>query len=166
MDWRAATLPSRYSWGMTASKQAVLAGAAAALNHPNQPWEVVVQGDSIVAHWRWMDATFFSPAEVNDAVKQYTFAVTLSDHGTWKEHDTTEEKSSGVSFSGGKLSFGSSTKKFSGHTTQKSFSLGVGRDNQTGQVGVVGNKFDTSAVKNPIRNYLTANGWKKAGLFG
>jgi hypothetical protein len=148
------------------SKQAVLSQAMAALNKPGQPWEASVRGDSIVAYWRWMDATFFSPHEVTNAVKEYTFTVTLSDKGTWKEIDKTETASSGAKMSGGTLSFGSSKSGFSGKTSQKSFQFGAGKDNQTGEVGLIGFKFDTTTVKQPVRDYLTACGWKKAGIFG
>ena len=151
---------------MFVQKQQVLFDAPNALNRPDQPWQVAVQGDSIIAYWKWMDATFFAPAEINDETKNYSFTVTLSDNGKWKEVDKTEEKSKSVSMSGGTLSFGSSSSTFKGKQTQKSFSFGVGKDNQTGQVGVIGFKFDTSLVKNAVRGYLTQCGWKKAGMFG
>jgi len=47
-----------------------------------------------------------------------------------------------------------------------SFTFGMGKDNQTGEVGLVSFKFNTTTVKQPIRDYLTSCGWKKAGLFG
>ena len=108
-----------------------------------------------------MDATFFAPHEVTDDTRQYTFTVTLSENGKWKELDVTENKSSGVKMSGGKLSFGSSSNSFKGKTNQKSFNLGMGQNNQTGQAGLIGFKFDTTMVKQPIRDYLTSQGWKK-----
>ena len=151
---------------MTLNKQKVLADAQGALNNPDQPWEVTVQGDSIVARFKWMDATFFAPREVNEETRQFTFTVTLSDKGTWKEIDKTENKSSGVKMSGGKLSIGGSKQSFMGKTNQKSFSFGTGVNNQTGQAGLIGFKFDTSLVKQPIRDYLMCCGWKKGGLFG
>jgi len=109
-----------------------------------------------------MDATFFSPHEINDETRQFTFTVTLTDKGTWKELDRTEKKSSGFKMSGGKLSFGSSSSSFIGKTNQKSYQFGVGKNNQTGEAGIVGFKFNTTAVKQPIRDYLTANGWRKS----
>ena len=151
---------------MFTDKQTVLNRAPGALNRPDQPWEAVVQGDSIIARWKWMDAAFFAPHEVSNEVRDYTFTVTLDNKGKWKEIDKTEQKSSGVRMSGGGLSFGSSTSTFKGKTSQKSFSFGTGVNNQTGEAGLVGFKFDTSAVKQPIRGYLTSCGWKKAGLFG
>ena len=151
---------------MFTEKKKVLAEAPAALNKPDQSWEVTTEGDSIVARWKWMDATFFSPNEVNDQTKQFTFTVTLNEKGKWKELDKTQSNSTGVKRSGGKLSFGSSSNSFSGKTNQKSIQFGVGKNNQTGQAGIVKAKFNTTLVKQPIRDYLTACGWKKAGLFG
>ena len=147
-------------------KQQTLYNAPQALNRPDQPWQVTAEGDALVARWKWMDATFFAPHEVTDATRDYTFTVTLSDKGTWRESDKSEEKSAGVKMSGGKLSFGSSSSSFSGKQSKKSFEFGLGQNNQTGQAGFVGFKFDTAAVKQPIRDYLTACGWKKAGLLG
>lgn len=151
---------------MFKDKQAVLSEAPGALNRPDQPWEVVVEGDSIVARWKWMDATFFAPNEVNNETKEFTFAVTLTNKGTWKEMDTTKQKSGGVQFKNGSLSFGTSSSTFKGKTNQKSIQFGLGKNNQTGEVGLVGFKFDTTTVKQPVRDYLTACGWKKAGLLG
>ena len=147
-------------------KQAVLANAPGALNRADRPWVVTVEGDSIIARWKWMDATFFAPHEINDETKQFTFIVTLTDKRTWKELDKTENKTSGVKMSGGKLSFGSSSRSFSGKSNQKSFSFGVGQNNQTGEAGLIAFKFNTTDVKKPVRDYLTACGWKQAGMFG
>lgn len=151
---------------MFTEKQRVLADAPNALNRPDQPWEVTVEGDSIVARWKWMDATFFAPHEVNNEIRQFTFTVTLNDNGKWKEIDKSENKSGGVKMSGGKIGFGSSSSTFLGKTNQKSIQFGLGKNNRTGEAGIVGFKFDTTAVKQPVRAYLTACGWKKAGVFG
>jgi len=148
-------------------KHQVLNDAVYALNRPEQPWHVTVEGDSIVARWKWMDATFFSPMEINDEVRNYSFTCTLDNKGKWKELDRKEEKSSNVKLnSGGGLSFGTSSSSFKGKTTQKSFEFGVGKNNQTGEIGFVGFKYDTNLVKQSVRGYLTHCGWKKAGMFG
>ena len=146
-----------------ADMQTVLIQAPGALNIPGRPWAVAVEGASIVARWNWMDATFFAPHEVTDETRRYTFTVTLSENGTWKEIDVTEKKSAGIKMGGGKIGFGSSSSTFKGKTNQKSFSLGMGQNNQTGQAGLIGFKFDTTSVKQPIRDYLTSQGWKKKG---
>ena len=152
--------------GMATDKQAVLAGAPGALNRPDRPWEVAVEGDSIVARWKWMDATFFSPTAATEEIRLFTFTATLTDKGTWKELDKSEKKSGGLSMGGGKVGFGGSSSTFVGKTAQKSISFTIGKDSQTGKMGVVKSSFDTAEIKKPIRDYLTGCGWKKAGLFG
>ena len=147
-------------------KQQTLHDATNALNSSSQSWVVTTEGDSIIAKWKWMDANFFSPSEVTNEIRDYTFRVILSDKGTYRELDKTEEKKSGVNVSGSKIGFGSSTSSFSGKTNQKSFSFGTGKNSQTGEVGFISFKFSTSLVKQPIREYLAERGWKKAGLFG
>ena len=148
-------------------KQQVLYDAPQALNRPDLPWQVTVEGDALVARWKWMDATFFAPHEVTAETRDYTFTATLSDNKTWRELDRSEDKKkAGVSMSGGKLGLGTSSNTFIGKQNKKSFELGVGQNNQTGQAGLVGFKFNTTQVKEPIRAYLISRGWKKAGLFG
>ena len=151
---------------MFMDKQQVLYGAQAALNQPNQPWYVTVEGDAIVARWNWMDAAWFAPQEVNNETKEYFFTVVLKDNGKYHEIDRAEESSKNVGVQDGKLSFGGSKSSFVGKKTEKSFTFGAGRDNQIGQVGFLAYKFDTSYVKQPVRAYLENCGWKKAGLFG
>ena len=151
---------------MFTDKNSMLYHAPTMLNSPDIPWQVTVEGDSIVARWKWMDAVWFAPHEITDEVKQYTFAVTLDDKGKFKELDTTEEKTRGITMEGGKIGFGTSSDTFSGKKTQKSFEFGLGRNNDTGQVGFIAFKYDTTQVKNQVRGWLEANGWKKAGLFG
>ena len=144
-------------------KQKVLYEAPQALNLPGRPWQVTVEGDALVARWKWKDGMSFSAHEVTDDIRNYAFTVTLSDNRTWREADNTEDKSAKVGMSGGKISFGGSSNSFSGKTNQKSFSFGT--NPQTGKAGMV-RQFDTTQVKEPIRAYLTSRGWKKAGLFG
>ena len=147
---------------MFMDKYQVLQGAPLAINRPNQTWMVRIVGDSLVARVIMPDDPY-APAisfEISDEMKVFTFTVTLNDNGTWKEHDTLEEKSSSVSFDGRNLSFGSSSNKQFGKTSQKSIQFGLGQNSSPKVV------FDTSAIKEPIRTYLKNCGWKKAGLFG
>ena len=150
---------------MAMEKQQVLQGAVQALNGEDKPWAVTVEGDSIVGRWKWMDARFFSPASITNEEREYIFTVTLKDNGKWQEIDKTTKKASGVSFSGGNLSFGTSSSSFKGKTSQKSVSFGLGQNKQDGSVGIIKSSLDTSLIKNAVRDYLTQCGWKKAGLF-
>lgn len=145
-------------------KQEVLNNAEGELNKEDQPWSVKVEGDKIIATWKWMDATFFAVNEARDEDKEYEFIVTLKDDGKWKEEDKLGEKFSKLDFKDGKLSFGSSS--FSGTSVQKNITIGFGKNNATGEVGIIKAKFDTSIIKKAVRDYLINCGWKKAGLFG
>lgn len=145
------------------NKQEILQNAPNVLNNKEQPWEIHIEGDSIIGTWKWMDATFFGTSKITDEEKEYKFIVTLNDNGKWIEKDYKKEKETNVDFSNGKISFG--TSSFNGNTTQKSFQIGIGRNNQTNETGIVSFKFDTNIIKEPIRNYLKANGYKKKGLF-
>jgi len=151
---------------VTYPKQDVLAHAAEQLNRPDRPWFVTVQGDSIIAQWKWMDAQWFAPGSVTNEVQSFTYTVTLRDDGKYKEMDTSKSSSGGFSMSGGSVGFGSSSSTFKGHQTGKSFTFGTGHDNNTGQTGMIAVSFDTESVKGPVRAYLEACGYKKAGLFG
>lgn len=150
---------------MAMEKQQVLQGAVQALNGEDKPWAVTVEGDAIVGRWKWMDARFFSPAAVTNEEREYIFTVALKDNGKWQEIDKTTNKQSGVSLSGGTLSFGASSSSFKGKTSQKSVSFGLGQNKQDGSVGIIKSSLDTSLIKNAVRDYLTQCGWKKAGLF-
>ena len=151
---------------MFTDKNSMLYHAPNMLNREDIPWVVTVEGDSIIAHWKWMDALWFAPHEINDEVQRYTFAVTLDDNGRYKELDTTEEKTNTISMGGGTIGFGTSSNTFKGKQNRKSFEFGIGRDNDTGKIGFISFKYDTTQIKNQIRGWLEANGWKKAGLFG
>ena len=143
-------------------KKTILQNVQNDLNQTNRPWEINVQGDSIIASWKWMDATFFSPNDVTNEVKEYKFIVTLLDNAKKTKKDINVQSSSSINGNG--LSFGKSA--FVGHQVSKSFTIGFGKDNSTDEVGVIKAKFDTSEIKKTIRDYLTNCGWKKKGLFG
>lgn len=145
------------------SKEEVLNNALIVLNKPDKPWEVTIANDSIVVKWKWMDATFFSPNEITNEVKEYSYIVTLTDKGKWTEKDITSETEKNINIGEGKLEFGSSN--FSGHTVSKSITIGFGKNNDSNESGIVRFKYDTSIIKNEIKNYLQECGYKKKGLF-
>lgn len=143
------------------SKEQVLAGVLA-LNNANEPWEIRVENDSIIATWKWMDARFFDINQLSDATKSYKFIVTLLDNGKWKEQDYKEEKDASLGRNG--LHFGTSISQ--GHMVEKTITWGLGQDKQSGNIGVLSYQLDTSKIKAPIRAYLERCGWKKKGFFG
>lgn len=130
------------------------------LNHPNQPFYYVVEGDEIVGRWKWMDARFFVPNGISDETKQYELRIKLDEKGKWHEKDKTINKSTNIDLKNGKITFG--TNNFSGATTSKQFEFGFGKDKQSDQTGAIGFYLDTNMIKEPVRNFLKNMGYKKS----
>ncbi|MCL2889446.1 MAG: hypothetical protein FWE65_03370 [Eggerthellaceae bacterium] len=148
---------------MAYEKQQVLQWAPQSLNLQNQPWYVTVEGDSIVARWKWMDVQWFAPKEVTKELQAYTFTITLKGNGKYKELDTTVKKASTIQdMGGGKVKLGTSQQVFIGKKTEKAVAGGIGMNNTTGQVGVVGFKYSTDYIKQPVRAFMQNCGWQKA----
>lgn len=147
---------------MFTSKQNILSEITTVLNKDDQPWEIAVEGEKIICRWKWQDTRFFSLVSVTDQQKEYTLTITLKDNGKWSEVDSIATKSSQINAGG----FSTNKTHFKGTTNTKSFEIGFGKNKQTGDTGVVKVQFDTSLIKRQVREYLTQNGWKKAGLLG
>ncbi len=147
-------------------KQVILQNIANDLNSPDNPWQIVVEGDQIIATWKWMDATFFSLSGVSNEFKEFKFIVTLLDDYRWKENCYSTEKSSGFGKNG--MKFGTSFGSGSMSSTSHSFGgFGIDRTgNNNNGFGMVTTSFSTGRIKQPIRDYLTRCGWKKKGFFG
>lgn len=143
------------------TKEQILANATSMLNKPENPWEVKVENDQIIATWKWMDATFFSPTQISEEVKQFKFIVTLLDNGKWKEKDIINESTASVNGNGLNLN----KSFFVGKSFNKSVTIGLGKNNDTGDVGVQKFSFDSTKIKEPIRDFLKNCGWKKKGFF-
>ena len=77
-------------------KQEILENIENDLNQENLPWKIAIEGDSIIATWKWMDATFFSPGQIDDEIKEYKFIVTLLDNSKWSEKDISIAKNIGI----------------------------------------------------------------------
>jgi len=101
--------------------------AVKALNKEGQPWEVTVEGYSIVARYRWKDATFIGVG-ARKVRSDYTFIVTLDDKGVWTENDEVEDSTLGAGPSDGGLGIGGSYNISKGKHVIKTWELGLGRD--------------------------------------
>lgn len=145
------------------SKEEILTNIVNDLNTTEKNWTISVDGDKIIAYWKWKDGTFFSTESITDEVRQYKFVVTLLDNGKWKELDITNDTEKGINFGEGNASFNKSF--FVGHKMEKSIQFSFGKKRDEGNFGIQKTVFDTSLIKQPIRDYLKQNGWKKKGLF-
>ena len=85
----------------------------------------------------------------------------MKENGKWKELDRMAGTSGSLTAGGAKLS----ASGFVGKSSPKSIEIGFGKNRKSEESGVIGFKLDTSLMKKPIREYLRACGWKKAGFF-
>ena len=137
---------------MLTDKQKVLDDASEALNNPDQPWEVTVEGDSIIARWKWQDERFFVLGSATTEVRDYTYKVTLDNKGKFKDVEKlVREVSGGGSFK---------SKTTIGKTWNWSTPSEFKRNNQTGQTV----ELNTSSLKQSIKAYLESCGWKYDGM--
>ena len=143
-----------------------LLAQVATLNDPAQPFTYSVKGNTIVGAWDIVRAKSLYPKEFKTIDKKYSITVEFDEKkGTYKYKD--REKTSGMSVTGGGLSFG--TSGFSGKENKKEFSFEFGGVNKTdaGISPVLAWSFDTSKIKTPLFAFLEQNGWThKKGLFG
>ena len=137
---------------MFTDKQKVLADAAEALNKPDQPWEVNVEGDSIVARWKWNDERYFVLGSVTNEVRDYTYKVKLDNNGKFKDVEKLVREISG----GGSYRSKTTIGKTWNWTTPSEFK----RNNQTGQTA----ELNASSLKQSIKGYLESCGWKYDGM--
>ena len=144
------------------SKEEILANIANDLGISEKNWTISIEGDQIIAYWKWKDGIYFSAESITDEVREYKFIVTLLDNGKWKESDVTKDTTKEMNLSGGSFSFGKSF--FAGNKTEKSFEFELGKKRDD-SFGVQKTTFDTELIKQPIRDYLKLCGWKKKGLF-
>ena len=156
-----------YAHTMTTPLPELLAQVAT-LNDPKNPFTYEVKGTTIVGKWDIVSAKSLYPKEFRTIDKKFSITVELDEKkGTWKAKEKSKE--SGGMVNGDGISFGSSTKSFSGKSTNKSFGFEFGGINATkdGVSPVLAWSFDSSRIKGPLFALLDANGWtKKKGLFG
>lgn len=140
------------------------------LNDPSQPFTYTVKGSTIIGTWDIVSAKSLYPTEFTSIDKKFEIRVELDEKkGTWKPKEKSKESS--ASASGGGLSFGTSTKSFSGKSMDKGVSFEFGGVNkkkgEDATIAPLIYSWDTAKIKKPLFDLLEANGWKrKKGLFG
>lgn len=137
--------------------KAQLLEAALALNGDDKSYQITVEDDKIITRVKWMDAMFFSPDAITEEMKTFTYTVKVNDNGTYTEVDKTVSKSTSAK-SGG---FGYQKSVFVGKQITVDKTIGLGKNKQTGQTGVIGITFNSEEYKNPVRTLLKNSGYKK-----
>jgi hypothetical protein len=112
----------------------------------------------------WEDQTVWPVTSVTQAVQEFRFIVTLNSDGSYTER--TQETSTAMTVGrapGGGVGLGFSKSGFSGNSSRKEFSWTPGQKGMQTEI-------DSTMLKQPLRDYLANQGWKKKGglskLFG
>jgi hypothetical protein len=140
------------------------------LNDPKEPFTYTVKGNSIIAKWDIVSAKSLYPTQYKQVDKKFQVTIDLDEKkGTWKPKEKSTD--SNASAGGGGLSFGTSTKSFSGKSSDKGFSMEFGGVNkkkgEDATLAPLVYSWDTAKIKKPLFDFLEANGWtRKKGLFG
>jgi hypothetical protein len=141
------------------------------LNDPANPFIYTVKGTSIIGKWDIVSAKTLYPTEFRAIDKKFEIRVDLDERkGTWKPKEKSKESGGGIG-SDGTISFGSSTSSFSGRSSSKGFSFEAGgvtkKKGEDATIAPLVYSWDTAKIKQPLFDFLEANGWKrKKGLFG
>lgn len=141
------------------SKEEILANIANDLNVNERDWTIDIVGNQIVAYWKWKDVTYLSMKHISGETGEFKFIVTLLDDGTWTESTVSDEEEKGAHFFKGTLEFNKSISI--GNETKKHFEFGFGKKKDEGEYKFQKTTFNSTNIKQPIREYLEQCGWRK-----
>ena len=141
---------------MKVAKEQVLQ-AALALNGEDKKYQITVEGDTIITKVKWMDATFFAPGSVTDEMREFEYVVQIGKNGKYTELDKSVSSTVSVNKSGASYQ----KKMFYGKEISFNKTIGLGKDKQTGETGLITNQFYSEEYKQPVREMLKSFGYKK-----
>lgn len=130
--------------------------SALALNGDDKRYIITVENNKIITRVKWMDATLFSPRSISREMKAFEYIVKVNDNGTYTE--ITKTLSSGTSLSSGGISL-SKGGLYGGNTYSKT--IAFGKNNQTGELGMVNISFNSKEYKHPVKELMKSSGFKK-----
>ena len=129
--------------------------AALDLNGDDKKYIVSVEDNKIILRVKWKDATFFSPTSISDEMERFEYVVEVNDNRTYTAVENYASTAKSADTNGLKIN----TSTFVG--TRKSCEIGLGIDNQTGNVGIIKHAFDPAEYKKPINELMKNSGYKK-----
>jgi len=137
-----------------------------ALNTPEQPYVVTVQGNQVVATWNMVDAKWLKIFGESGMKKSYRMTLTL-DEATHTANSVDEE--SEVTWSAGVPTMSAGFHRFKGNIIEKKefgVAYGVKPDLSVGQLYKF--DFDISKIKGPVKQVVADSGWnfKQSGGMG
>lgn len=136
---------------------------ALALNGNDKKYVITVEENKIITRVKWMDATFFSPGSVSNEMREFEYTVEIATNGKYRELDKSVSASKSLNSNG--ASYNKSI--FVGKQISFDKTIGVGKNKQDGETGIINASFNSEEYKAPVRNLLKDFGYKKKmGILG
>ncbi|MFJ6651687.1 hypothetical protein ACIQLJ_02695 [Microbacterium sp. NPDC091313] len=148
-----------------------LLAAVDTLNDPESPFVFRADGDRIVGTWDIAHVQYVALLGAGRIDDEYSVTVSFDQEaGTYDldETQSTSELTGGFS-TDGSFHIGGSRSTFAGRQSRhtRSFVAGSRVSTPDGDGTSASWSFDTDRIRQPLLDYLAANGWqKKKGFFG
>jgi hypothetical protein len=134
---------------------AVLQKAAADLMAAN-PFICTVDQGCLVVQLNWKDTTFFNGRGITREAFGYRYIVKLKPNGKFTTVDLTTADVQSVGLNGINIS----SSAFAGKQVSFHKDIQLGRDNLTGQTGVITNSFNSRDIQVPVKQYFLNQGFE------
>lgn len=136
---------------------------ALALNGNDKKYMITVEENKIITRVKWMDATFFSPGSISNEMREFEYTVEIDTNGKYRELDKSVSASKSINSNG--ASYNKSI--FVGKQISFDRTIGIGKNKQDGETGIIDVSFNSEEYKTPVRNLLKNLGYKKKmGILG
>lgn len=118
------------------------------------------QANQFECVWNWKNAIVASTQGITDEQRMFKAVYTIYPNGSYTVQDISTATNKG--FGGGKFSFGKSF--FKGKQIGMHKEIAIGRNNQTGQMGLMTFDFNTEKIHKPVEEVLASYGLTKYGM--
>lgn len=136
-------------------KEKVLQLAVQRLNDMKYPFTVTVDGNQLIAVWKWKDTTVLGSSMIAKENSSFRYIIRLRDDGTFYGFDADEETlfrggADGKIYGGG--------KRFTGQEIR--FHKEISLSKKNGKMGLHTYGFSTREIHEPIIAFFETQGWR------
>ena len=124
-------------------------------NHPELECEI--KDNNLVLGINWKDTTYFNGSGLAHEYSHFKCIVKVLPNGQYHRTDVILDDSESLDIK--KLQI--SRSGFSGKIVRRTIEFSLGKDNRTGEKGLIKNEFSTSIIQKPIKEYFSSIGLKE-----
>ena len=114
------------------------------------PFVCTIQQGCLIVQLNWKDNTYFNMQGLTREACSYRHIVKIKPDGKFVTVDVFVNDYTAVGMGGLRIS----RSAFAGKQIRFTKEIALGRNNQTGQVGVITNEFSTKWIQEPVKNYF------------